>query len=96
MSRAYYAAFFAAEAALLSIGESRSKHSGVISAFGQLLVHAGAIDTKHGKALRSLFDRRNSADYGLEAASMEEARIAIDEAAALVEAVEHLVANTDH
>lgn len=27
-SRAYYAAFYAAEAALLSLGETRSKHSG--------------------------------------------------------------------
>ena len=32
ISRAYYAAFYAAEAALLGIGEVRSKHAGVIAA----------------------------------------------------------------
>lgn len=30
VSRAYFAAFYAAEAALLSLGESRSRHSGVM------------------------------------------------------------------
>jgi predicted nucleotidyltransferase len=40
-SRAYYAAFYAAEAALLSLGETRSKHSGVLSAFGLLVVKQG-------------------------------------------------------
>lgn len=40
-SRAYYAAFFAAEAALLSLGETRSKHSGVIATFGRLVVKEG-------------------------------------------------------
>ena len=34
ISRAYYGAFYAAEAALLSLGETRSKHSGVLAAFG--------------------------------------------------------------
>lgn len=92
VSRAYYAAFFAAEAALLSIGQSRSKHSGVISAFGQHIVREGGLDSRHGKALRSLFDRRNTADYSLEAASAEEAQIAADEAGALVDAVEKLLA----
>ena len=42
-SRAYYAAFYAAEAALLSLGETRSKHSGVISAFGLLVVKKVAL-----------------------------------------------------
>src|SRR5436190_8466483 len=38
VSRAYYAAFLAAEDALLALGEARSKHSGVIAAFGQRVV----------------------------------------------------------
>ena len=41
ISRAYFAAFFAAEAALLLLGETRSKHSGVISAFGRRVVREG-------------------------------------------------------
>jgi len=38
ISRAYFAAFFAAEEALVTLGETRSKHSGVVSAFGRLLI----------------------------------------------------------
>ena len=37
MSRAYYAMFYAATAALLSLEVKRSKHSGVIAAFGPAL-----------------------------------------------------------
>ena len=62
-SRAYYAAFFAAEAALLELGESRSKHSGVIAAFGRLVVKDGGFDPAVGADLRRLFELRNAADY---------------------------------
>jgi uncharacterized protein (UPF0332 family) len=62
-SRAYYAAFDAASAALLTLGETRSKHSGVISAFGRLVIKDGGFDPSAGTALRRLFDRRNLADY---------------------------------
>lgn len=62
-SRAYYAAFYAAEAALLTLGESRVKHSGVISAFGRMVIKDGGFDPDTGSALRRLFDRRALADY---------------------------------
>lgn len=62
-SRAYYAAFFAAEAALLSLGETRSKHSGVIAAFGRLVVKDGGLDPEVAGVLRQLFELRNAADY---------------------------------
>lgn len=62
-SRAYYAAFFAAEAALLALGVSRSKHSGVIAAFGRLIVKDGGLDHAVGSSLRRLFELRNAADY---------------------------------
>lgn len=41
ISRAYYAMFYAAIAALLSQDIKRSKHSGVIAAFAQHLVKSG-------------------------------------------------------
>jgi uncharacterized protein len=63
-SRAYYAGFYAAEAALLVLGETRSKHSGVTAAFGRLVVKDGGLDPEVGRLLSRLFDRRNSADYG--------------------------------
>src|SRR5204863_1243270 len=63
VSRAYFAAFHAAEAALGRLGETRSKHAGVLSAFGRLVVLHGGFDEETGRLLRSLFERRNEADY---------------------------------
>jgi uncharacterized protein len=63
VSRAYYAAFYAAEAALLSIDQTRSKHSGVLAAFGRLIVRDGGFDPGLGSELRRLFELRNAADY---------------------------------
>ena len=63
ISRAYYGAFYAAEAALMSLGETRSKHSGVVAAFGRLVVRDGGFDEKLGGELRRLFELRNAADY---------------------------------
>ena len=62
-SRAYYAAFYAAEAALLALGETRSKQSGVIAAFGRLVVKDGGFDRELGGTLSALFEGRNAADY---------------------------------
>ena len=44
ISRAYYAMFYSATALLLTKGISRSKHSGVYSAFGQHFVKPGLIE----------------------------------------------------
>jgi len=87
VSRAYYAAFYAAEAALLAVGETRSKHGGVISAFGKYVVQRGGLDGGHGRVLAALFDKRNAADYRLEEPGADEARAAIEEAERLVDAV---------
>jgi uncharacterized protein (UPF0332 family) len=65
-SRAYFAAFTAASAALLRLDQSRSKHTGVLSAFNELLVRRGPIDEDVGRTLRWLFDLRNRADYRLD------------------------------
>jgi len=43
VSRAYYAMFYATSALLASKGISRSKHSGVCSAFGEHFVKTGLI-----------------------------------------------------
>jgi uncharacterized protein (UPF0332 family) len=88
ISRAYFAAFFAAEAALLALGETRSKHSGVVSAFVRLLVRGGQLDEEIGRLLRSLFERRNEADYSPVDVPAEEADAAIRDAERVVSAVE--------
>lgn len=97
VSRAYFGAFFAAEAALRSLGESRSKHAGVISAFGRRVVKEGKMDEGVGQILRSLFERRNEADYGPAEAGRgevgrEEADRAIEDAQRFVQAVEDWLA----
>lgn len=88
VSRAYYAAFYAAEQALGSLRESRSKHSGVIAAFGSLVVRAGGLDEEVGRILRSLFEQRNDVDYGEAVPSVEDADLAIRDAERFVDAVE--------
>jgi uncharacterized protein (UPF0332 family) len=62
VSRAYYAAFYAAEAALMVVGVSRSKHSGVLSAVGRQLVRDGDLPADVGRTLHTLFDLRNAVD----------------------------------
>jgi uncharacterized protein (UPF0332 family) len=88
VSRAYYAAFYTAEAALLALGETRSKHSGVVAAFGQLLVRDRRLDEQAGRLLRSLFERRSQADYELAQIPAEEARAALLDARRVVDTVD--------
>lgn len=88
VSRAYYAAFYAASEALLALGETRSKHSGVIAAFISLVVKREGVEEEIGRALRSLFDQRSVADYGDESVSSERADDALEQAAKVVAAVE--------
>jgi uncharacterized protein len=92
ISRAYYAAFYAAEEALASLGESRSKHSGVIAAFGKHVVREGGVEETFGRILRALFEQRNGADYGEAVASREDADRAIGEAERFVATVESWLA----
>jgi uncharacterized protein (UPF0332 family) len=94
-SRSYYAAFHAAEAALLALGETRSKHSGVISAFAQLIVRSGEVDEATGRLLRSLFERRNEADYAGPPISAEDAQSALTDAETFVQAVDSWVASRE-
>lgn len=88
MAHAYYATFFAAEAALLALGETRSKHSGVISAFGRLVVKTGGVDRATGAVLRNLFELRNDAVYDAAKVESEPALSAIADAGRFVAAVD--------
>lgn len=63
ISRAYYAIFAAASAALLTQGISRKRHSGVESAFNQHLAHAGLVKRELAVIYRNAFDARQDADY---------------------------------
>lgn len=63
-SRAYYAAFYAAAAVLLSEGLELSKHSAVIASIHQRLVKSGKLSKEQGKTLNWLFEIRSVGDYG--------------------------------
>lgn len=63
VTRAYYAMFYAASALLASKGISRSKHSGVRSAFREYFVKTGLIETEFAKMLGHAFDSRLDSDY---------------------------------
>ena len=65
VSRAYYAMFYAATALLKSIGIDRSKHSGIIAAFGQHFVKTSLIEIEFAKILTHAFNSRNDTDYDL-------------------------------
>jgi uncharacterized protein (UPF0332 family) len=63
MSRAYYAMFYAAAAALLARGIRRSKHSGVIAAFGEHVVKPGPFTPTQQRNLQAAFRDRGEGDY---------------------------------
>jgi uncharacterized protein (UPF0332 family) len=63
LSRAYYAMFYAAEAALLTKGLSFSSHKGVISAFGEHFVKADVFPREMGRELNRAFEKRQIGDY---------------------------------
>ena len=64
-ARAYYAAFYAASALLLSQGIDTNKHSGVIALIHQYFVKTGKLDKDQGKNLNWLFEIRGVGDYGV-------------------------------
>ena len=65
-SRGYYAMFYVAEALLAHLGQSYSKHSAVISAFGREYAKSGKFDAKFHQRLIDAQDLRHTGDYGIE------------------------------
>lgn len=62
-SRAYYAMFYIAEAFLLEENVAYSKHSAVISAFGQKFTKTGRIPEEYHRYLIEGQESRNIGDY---------------------------------
>lgn len=93
VSRAYYAAFHAAQAALLTEGQRAETHRGLVVLFGLLLVKPGKLERRWGKFLANLKDDREAGDYDpLSYIDEATARHAVGEAEQFVEAVEQYVA----
>lgn len=86
LSRAYLAAFHAAQATLLEIGEVAAVHAGVVSAYGRRASGRARGDQALARSLRKLFEDRQDVDYGLADAPAREARLAIADARAITAA----------
>jgi uncharacterized protein (UPF0332 family) len=63
VSRAYYAMFYVAEAALLSRGISASSHKGVIAALGEHFIKTGVFPKELARQFAVAFQKRQLGDY---------------------------------
>lgn len=62
-SRAYYAAFHAVSAALLSKEETYSSHAQVLGRFNKAFVHQGVFPKEFTTLLTRLYEDRQAGDY---------------------------------
>jgi uncharacterized protein (UPF0332 family) len=93
ISRAYYAAFYAARAALEAAGEPSPKtHSGMRSRFSDLARSTPSIGPGVGRALSQLGTDRTEADYDEPMITIEEANDAIAKAQRVVDVIERAIA----
>lgn len=89
VSPAYYAAFHAAEAALLVEGDEVHTHEGLKSLFGLRFVKTGRLPAELASILRELKDERQNGDYSIfPAITAEEGERAVASAERFVDALE--------
>lgn len=93
INRSYYAAFYAANALLATLGLQRSKHSAVRAILHERFIKSGLIEARYGGLYNELFNQRMKSDYEImRAYSREEAQAALDAALAFVVRVEQFLA----
>lgn len=91
-SRAYYAAFYAMEAALLSKGVACSTHGGVLTVFSERFLKAGTLPTGFGAKAARLFRERQVGDYEFDVSvNGSDAEEDIEIASGIVLAIEQLL-----
>ena len=93
ISRAYYAAFYAATAALNEANLTAQTHKGTHTLFYQHFVESGKVDKRYLRAFSRLFQNRQDVDYafGIGIFSLEAATDAVQEAQSFVDMVEALL-----
>lgn len=90
VSRAYYAAFHAAQGILLTEGLTATTHQGVVNLFGLHLVKTGKFEPRFGKFLANLKDDREDSDYEIfSTIDRATAEHAVKEAQEFLAAAEH-------
>lgn len=88
-SRAYYAMFYAAEALLLSMDLTFSKHQAVIAAFGLHFAKTGVLPPELHGYLNDAFRLRQVADYARGVSvSRGDAVLAVEKAGEFISAIE--------
>ena len=91
-SRAYYAAFHGASAALMARGLTVRKHGALIGAVHRQLIHGGVVPAETGKWLTWLFELRSVGDYAeIIHVNEQQALLALTRAQQLVETFEGLL-----
>lgn len=92
VSRAYYAMFYAVEAALRHSGHTAKTHRGTHILFSEHFVKTGLLPEKIGSDLRRSFENRQAADYDLDLDMPQYvARQAIDQASQFIEELTRLI-----
>jgi uncharacterized protein (UPF0332 family) len=91
VSRAYYAVFYMASAALFSQSIERAKHAGVESAFSQFLVKEGHIEPAYSRLYQRARRQREEADYADVSVDEATARQILGDARLFVERVERFL-----
>lgn len=91
-SRAYYAMFYLAEAALLEKGKTFSKHTGVIDGFYHEFVATGRVSRELHHDLHVAFEDRVQGDYAfLDPFPKEDAEILLKKAEEFVNEVKRQI-----
>jgi len=96
VSRAYYAMFYVAEALLSEKGLRFRKHGGVHGAFGEHFAKTSELDPKYHRWLLEAFNKRITADYGVEAVvTPEEAGQLIEQAREFLQEAERYLSRAE-
>lgn len=94
-SRAYYGAFHAVSAVLLSRGETYSSHAQVLGRFNKEFVHPGIFPKEFTTVLTRLYEDRQSGDYDFVAGVSEsEARQDVIDAHRIVDAIHRFLSSS--
>jgi uncharacterized protein (UPF0332 family) len=91
VSRAYYAVFYMASAALFSQSVHRTKHSAVEAAFSQYLVKPGDIEPEFSRLYQRARRQREEADYADEPIDEVAARQTLADAERFVDRLERFL-----
>lgn len=92
VSRAYYAMFYAAKAALLSEGVDLRRHSSAVTKFRELFVVTGRVDSEYLRYLGRAQSARERSDYAPFASlSKDGTEEILNTASAFIEKIHELV-----